>query len=425
MKNKENNNGSAFRKWIKDFFTKSIVLKIVSLLFAMLLWGYVLMVENPTRIKTISNVTVNVEGEADLLARKLVLCGDKDFDKATIKVRTQLAEYADLSKEDVTATINLSTITEKGEYTLTVSAKSASGSAYSVTPSQVTVKVDNLVSRRIPIEIDETGDLPEGYWAGNLTAGRTEVDIEGAAEDVANIVKAVGSIDLTNCTEDVNQSVLLTLYDDQGNEVDSSVLLGTLPSVTVRMEVLRMKTVPIDIESALLGTDGIPANYELVSYGVSGDGTVRIVGEAAVIDEINSLTIDPVDVSGRKESLLEELPLVIPDGVRVLDGDTVNLYVNIREMNTSVSLVDVPIDVKGLGRKLDASLSEESTDITINGRVSLISILERADVELYVDLTDLEAGSYEVPVMIKLPKEEMMSDLQWTLAVAMLTVTIR
>ena len=423
--NKDSNKGSAVKKWVKDFFTKNIVLKIVSILFAILLWGYVLMSDNPTRIKTIPNVSVNIEGEADLLARRLVLCGDKDFEQVTVRVRTQLTDYADLNADDVTATINLSTITGKGEYNLTVSPNSASGTPYSVSPSQVRVKVDNLVSRRIPIEIDQIGALPEGYWAGVLTTSRTDIDIEGAAEDVARVAKAVGTLDLTDCTQNVNQSVLLTLYDEDGNEVESSVLLGTLPTVTVRMEVLRQKTVPIDVASALLGTDSLPANYELASYGVSGDGTVRIIGEEDVLAGIDSLTIDPVDVSGRKESLLEELPLVIPDGVRLLDGDTVNLYVNIREINDSVSFTDMPIDVKGLGRRLEAILSEKSADITLNGRISLISLLDRGDVELYIDLEDMEAGVYEAPVMVKLPREEMMTDLQWILTVATVTVTIR
>ena len=76
---KSTNTGSALKTWLKNAFTKNLALKIVSLIFAMLLWGYVLMSENPQRTKTLTNVPISVEGGADLIARKLVLSGDKDY----------------------------------------------------------------------------------------------------------------------------------------------------------------------------------------------------------------------------------------------------------------------------------------------------------------------------------------------------------
>ena len=41
---------------IKNFFTTNLAVKIVALLFAVLLWGYVLTDQNPYRTKTITNV---------------------------------------------------------------------------------------------------------------------------------------------------------------------------------------------------------------------------------------------------------------------------------------------------------------------------------------------------------------------------------
>ena len=59
---KSTNTGSALKTWLKNAFTKNLALKIVSLIFAMLLWGYVLMSENPQRTKTLTNVPISVEG---------------------------------------------------------------------------------------------------------------------------------------------------------------------------------------------------------------------------------------------------------------------------------------------------------------------------------------------------------------------------
>ena len=79
----KNNNAEKNRFWealrgrLKTFFTKNLAIKILSLVFAMLLWGYVLMTQNPQREKTISNVKVSIEGEADLTTRKLTIRGDR------------------------------------------------------------------------------------------------------------------------------------------------------------------------------------------------------------------------------------------------------------------------------------------------------------------------------------------------------------
>ena len=58
------------KQGLKSFFTKNIAIKVISLMFAILLWGYVLMTQNPPRVKTVTDVTVSIEGEADLTTRK-------------------------------------------------------------------------------------------------------------------------------------------------------------------------------------------------------------------------------------------------------------------------------------------------------------------------------------------------------------------
>lgn len=154
------------KQGLKNFFTKNIAIKVISLMFAILLWGYVLMTQNPPRVKTVTDVTVSIEGEADLTTRKLTLRGDRAalLEDVSVRVRTELTSYADLSADDITASINLSRITSTGKHTVRIHAKSSSGDVVSVSPSQIEVEIDTLTTRNIPIEIHEEGELPEGYW---------------------------------------------------------------------------------------------------------------------------------------------------------------------------------------------------------------------------------------------------------------------
>ena len=235
------------KQGLKSFFTKNIAIKVLSLMFAILLWGYVLMTQNPPRVKTVTDVTVSIEGEADLTTRKLTLRGDRAalLEDVSVRVRTELTSYADISADDITASINLSRITSTGKHTVRIHAKSSSGDVVSVSPSEIEVEIDTLTTRNIPIEIHEEGELPEGYWAGDVQLDSATVLLEGPGTDLAKIVKAVGTIDLTNRTESLNQSIMLALYDKEGNVVESSILFGGMPTVVAKQEIQPSKLEPI------------------------------------------------------------------------------------------------------------------------------------------------------------------------------------
>lgn len=404
------------KQGLKSFFTKNIAIKVLSLMFAILLWGYVLMTQNPPRVKTVTDVTVSIEGEADLTTRKLTLRGDRAalLEDVSVRVRTELISYADISADDITASINLSRITSTGKHTVRIHAKSSSGDVVSVSPSEIEVEIDTLTTRNIPIEIHEEGELPEGYWAGDVQLDSATVLLEGPGTDLAKIVKAVGTIDLTNRTESLNQSIMLALYDKEGNVVESSILFGGMPTVVAKQEILPSKLVPIDVDGAIIGREELPENFEIASYGTSLESTlVRIVGDADVIQKIESLSLEPVDVTGCTESIQQELAINVPEGVRIIGADSVNLQVTIREKTAVLELTELPIEIVGLARKQTATLSQELANVTFSGRVSLLAGITRGDVKVYADVTGLAAGTHDVKLALQIDGEDVPSDLQY------------
>lgn len=404
------------KQGLKSFFTKNIAIKVLSLMFAILLWGYVLMTQNPPRVKTVTDVTVSIEGEADLTTRKLTLRGDRAalLEDVSVRVRTELTSYADISADDITASINLSRITSTGKHTVRIHAKSSSGDVVSVSPSEIEVEIDTLTTRNIPIEIHEEGELPEGYWAGDVQLDSATVLLEGPGTYLAKIVKAVGTIDLTNRTESLNQSIMLALYDKEGNVVESSILFGGMPTVVAKQEILPSKLVPIDVDGAIIGREELPENFEIASYGTSLESTlVRIVGDADVIQKIESLSLEPVDVTGCTESIQQELAINVPEGVRIIGADSVNLQVTIREKTAVLELTELPIEIVGLARKQTATLSQELANVTFSGRVSLLAGITRGDVKVYADVTGLAAGTHDVKLALQIDGEDVPSDLQY------------
>lgn len=403
MKNTRGNSEQSkrFLAAVKGFFTTNLAVKIVALLFAVLLWGYVLTDQNPYRTKTIPNVNTSFEGEAELLAQGLCVRGDRSeiLGNVTVQVRAQIVNYSALGSGQVNATISLRNISEARVYELPVTASVLSGYGVveTVTPSVATVEIDSLVIKSIPVSTKYVGTLPEGYWADmNASSVTTRVEVQGPKKDMDRVKRAECVVDWTGCTSMIYSTFDIILYDEDDNVISSDIVVGTLPSSTVRIPIYPMKEVPIDAMGSLIGADNLAANHELFS-ATATPSTVHLIGEQSILDDIDSVLVDPINISGKKDIEIFEAKLLLPEGVRLLeDISTVSVSVDIRESLAEQVFEQVPVEVIGLGEGLTVQLGIESVDLRVSGRTSLVSVLKRSDVKVQVDVTNLTAGEYDL-----------------------------
>lgn len=396
---------------VKGFFTTNLAVKIVALLFAVLLWGYVLTDQNPYRTKTISNVNTSFEGEAELLAQGLCVRGDRSeiLGNVTVQVRTQIVNYSALGSGQVNATISLRNISEARVYELPVTASIMSGYGVveTVTPSVATVEIDSLVIKSIPVSTKYMGTLPEGYWADmNASSVTTRVEVQGPKKDMDRVKRAECVVDWTGCTSMIYSTFDIILYDEDDNVISSDIVVGTLPSSTVRIPIYQMKEVPIDVMGSLIGADNLAANHELFS-ATATPVAVHLIGEQSILDGIDSILVDPINISGKNDIEIFEAKLILPEGVRLLeDTSAVSVSVDIRESMAEQVFEQVPVEVIGLGEGLTAQLGIASVDLRVSGRTSLVSILKRSDVKVQVDVTNLAAGEYDLSLFALVRDEE-------------------
>ncbi|OQB23335.1 MAG: YbbR-like protein [Firmicutes bacterium ADurb.Bin182] len=416
----------AFKKIGKSLFSRNLFLKIISIVFAMLIWGYVLTAENPLRTKTLANVSVSFTGEADLAARNLAVRGNREEILRPIeaKVSTALTNFADLSANDVTLTIDLKNVNKAGKYRLPITPSVRDGKVESLDPEFIEVEVDDLVSKRIPVETEVTGNLPEGYWSGVPVLNPQIIEIRGAKTDVGSVVKAVCKIDLTGRTESFNDAVNVSLLNELKEEVDSRFAVGSIPSVTIKLPVLPKKTVPFDIEKAIFGADNLPADYEIAGY-ITNPGELTVVGQKHILDTIESVGLESIDVSGSSESILDNVAIMFPEGVQSANGESrVEVYIDIREKRQEKIFESVEVEIVNLGKRLDASLKTERLDVKLNGRISVIREIEKGDISLFADVSGCGPGTYVLPLQIRINGRELPEDLVCTLPEQFAEVTI-
>ncbi|MEN6634400.1 MAG: CdaR family protein [Clostridiaceae bacterium] len=413
---------------LKGFFTKNLALKIIAFVFAMLLWGYVLTDQKPMREKEITNVATSFDGEAELIAQGYCVRGNRSeiLQDVTVKVRTQITNYAYVNAGSIIASISLRNISEAREYDLPIQATvtSSLGLVQTITPATVRVEIDKLVTKTVPITTTFTGALPEGYWADmDALSTTTRLDITGPKTDISTITHGECAVDLADRTSTIYSTYDVTFFDKNNNIVSSDIIIGTLPTSTVRLPVYPMKNVPVDVDSSLVGADNLAANHEIIK-AVSTPATVRLVGDQSVLDQIDKITMEPIPVNGLDSTMTVSGTLIVPDGVRLIDNTTVSILLEVREMVIKQTFEQLEIQVHGNTSRAKVSLGIPAADLTVEGRYSLVSMLSRSDVQLFVDVTGLTPGVYKLPISILVRDPNATIELTTTLSIAEVTVTI-
>ncbi len=413
---------------IKSFFTKNMALKVIAFVFAMLLWGYVLTDQKPMREKEVTNVSTSFDGEAELIAQGYCVRGDRSeiLQDVTVNVRTQITNYAYVTPSSIVASISLRNISEAREYDLPIQAivTSSLGVVQSIAPASVTVEVDTLVTKTIPITTTFSGELPEGYWADmDALSTTSRLDITGPKTDISTITHGECVVDLTDRTGTIYSTFDVTFYNKNNRVVSSDIIIGTLPTSTVRLPIYPMKNVPIDVESSLVGADNLAANHEIIK-AVATPATVRLVGDPAVLDKIDKIALEPIAINGLDSTMTVSGELIVPDGVRMLDSTTVSVLLEVREMVITQTFEQLEIQVHGRQGRGNVTLSIPAADLTVEGRYSLVSMLSRSDVQLFVDVTGLTPGVYKLPVSAMVRDADATIELTTTLSISEVTVTI-
>jgi YbbR domain-containing protein len=416
--------GKRLQRWSKNFVRKDLVLRLLSVFFAMLIWGYVITIQNPSRNKTLTDVSVKFEGEADLNARDLVIRGNKTdlLKNVTATVTTPLDKYAQVTAQDVECTINLSNIGSPGTYTLRIDAQSYYGEA-SASPASVQVEIDELEIKQIPVEIHTEGTLPDGYWMDDMAVSQQMIEIRGAKIDIEKVTKAVGILSLTNRTESYNDAISLKLVDADGNEVPNVSLVSDIPAVNVKMTIQPKKTVGFNIVGAIIGSDNIAANYEIASIKTIPE-SVEITGSREALESIVQLDLESLDISGASGYIFQTLAIKVPEGITILGSENVNVYISIKEKTETVAFQDIGIQVIGTTSKSDYSISTSKVDVSVSGPYSKITKLTRKDIKLVVDITDLSPGQYVLQVQTG-ESDKLSNDMTVTPGTETVTITIR
>ncbi len=405
---------------LKGFGTRNLGLKIVAFVFAILLWAYVLVALNPVRSKLIDDVPITLEGYTDLLSRNLILV-NSDLGLADVEVNATITNHTDLDASRINCRAYLATISSAGTYRLPLSVTVLSnlGTVASVTPRTVTVEVDNLVIKTVPVKLELTGTLPEGYEVINESVV-SSITIEGAARYIEPTVRAVATVDLTGRTQNVEESVNVTFFDKNDNEIAVVTRSKSTPSVNVRLTLSAYKRV--SVRQAVSLTDD---TYYSLASEVS-PATVVIYGDRDVLADIDSLSTQSLVLPAEESIVSQELALILPDGVSLKRGQSssVTLSATVTE-RMGDRMLEVPLTYIHLrGELLIADGAPTYATVLAAGPLRQLDQLTADLFSVQVDLTGYGVGDWELVPVIQGPSAKRYPGVTYALLEQLVQVSL-
>jgi len=318
--------------------------KLLSLLLAVLLWGGLISQDTTLpRPKEIKNVKVNVTNASVLRQNGfIVVSGLEELGTVDITAEVPQKYYSTASQANYNVRADLSQIKSAGEQTIKLTASSTNSTIYGtvtdVSVSQVKVQVEEYVVRtRIPVQLQVTGTVPEGFYAANPTCDPARVDISGPKSIVNQVVRCVAQYDVGKIPAaqgTARTSVSFVFQDQNGKTLDGSLLSVTSQSIAlseliVEQELYPMAEVKVSTESLVAGN---PAEgYEVVGVSVYPETVKIAAADISWYMEEGALLFPEgrLNISGETRGTTGVLPLRSKSGIVYSSASAVTVVVEI------------------------------------------------------------------------------------------------
>ena len=376
--------------------------KVISLIFAIVFWVFVMDQVNPEIIKEFTNVKVEIVGTEQLDNEGLVLL-NKTENFVTIKVKGRRNDLLSFDENYLVITADIRGY-QKGLNTVPIDKRVLVDEVniVDISKSEIKVELDKIVSIPKIIEIQKLGKFSTGFEMGDFKQSKADVIVTGPETYVNKVESVHGEITVDGIENDYQTEVSLIPVDYEGNQVLGVELIED--SVLCSFEMFKLRTVPIDVKT--IGE--LPEEYVLVNINLNPT-KVLIKGKPENVNNIAKIETSVIDLNEKSETFDTELNLVLPEGIETPNlENSIKANIVIEKLETKEFVFSIPeMPIINLSENLNIKIVDEndSVDLTLKDIRSKLDLISRNDIELVLDVSDLLPGKYMLPIEIVTKKE--------------------
>lgn len=372
---------------------QDIIIKICCLVAAIVLWMYVRSSEDPVITSVLKYVPVEVLNEDTLTDKGLVLIEPQDF-YINLSVKAAASVVSDLDKnKDFKLVVDLQGYgLTPGENKVPVQIKeSPTGVTISNADAlNIKIDVDSLVEKNVDVTATTVGKVSSGFYSGEPVVNPNTVRIVGPQRIVDQIISGQVEVDLTDASQNITKNLKVKLINEEGKEINGVSLAQEY--VQVNVAVNKGKTLNVNVST--VGT--APQNIFIESI-TSVPASIEVAGESSIVDGLSYINTGEIDLSKITESTTLDVPLVIPENVKVVNNQE---YVQVKVVVTKYQekKFTVPINYVNLGDMLTLEQHDPTVEIIVNGSEAAINALTVDIFKATVNLSNMAEGSHELDV---------------------------
>ncbi len=382
-----------------NFFKKNGPLKLFSVLLAVLMWIYVVQIENPLFEISIQGVPVHLVNEAQLEAKGLVIV-EQNENIMNLRVKGKRQSVIGLKATDVTASVDVGNIQQTGSFSFSpqLSFPEDGISVLERSPRSITITVDKIEDRVFGITPEITGSPKEGYYAERPTLGTKEILVKGPVSVLNQIAKISAVIDVDGAKKDMKKQVKLKIIKDDGTELTSDKVELSTSVITLESKVYPTKKVKLkyDVTGSLELED-----YQLDEITISNSAIV-IAGTEENLERLDSIHLGSFDLSEvtlQHHKKLFSIPLgdelISVDGIKNVAVEAVLVSGKKKTVEIkSFTLINEPENVKTV-------IQTEKLVLKLEGHKAALEKVNADSFTVTLDLTGVKKGTHQIEPKIQ------------------------
>jgi len=397
---------------MKRMLMNNLGLKLLSVVFAVMLWFIVVAIDDPVITQSFSPIRVTMLNEDAVTSKDKVYKIEDNSDIISITVKAKRSVIDKLSADNFTATADMEkNIKFDNLVGIDVTCSNRNIKTTDITKSRenVVISIEDASTEQFNVIVTTTEDEAAGYVVGTAIPERSLIQIEGPASVISQIKRVVAKASVTGWNSDGTVRCELELLDENGKPVDDTYLdyYGKKEGIAVHITMLKTKVVPLKVEYSGEPADGY--SFQKLSYKPE---TIEIAGTSVDIGKVYSVYIpkEAVVLTGMTEStqLMVDITPYLPAGIRLKDSDESSVAVSIEIEKKQGKTVKIPVEdigLQNLPRGLEVDFGElKETEIIVMGTSAELTELNVDDIAVTLDLEEFsKEGTYTKVLDVTLP----------------------
>jgi len=376
---------------------------LLSVLLAVVFWLYVRAAEDPEQSRYFYNVDVQITGSNILTSQGLTVA-DVSAENVDLRLRAPVSVLDNLNRyrDNFWVTVDVSKCTE-GENVLNFTPSyptnfSTNGLVREeMNPETITVTVEKLSTRTLPVEFVLNGNVAKGYQMGTAAINPEHVVISGALEQVNQVARVVAILERNDLKERFAGDLPLTLLDASGEEIEDLDVTLDIDYAYVVVPVVVVKEIPLTANFLLGGGVNSDADYE---FQIKPE-TITVSGQEEDLQNLTEISLGSVDLSKIIGANTISKEIILDPSLENVSGiTTANIDVTIKGLATRTFEVD-NITLADPPSGYTVTVITQIKAVVVRGNEADLEALDASQIRIVADMSGFtNKGTYSVPARV-------------------------